>query len=128
LRLDDLVAILEDMPSIKVVINDGQLLDRQQFDRNMDNVPYIEVIERDIDFSEHSSDDRIRRVTAEGRIILFKHQDDIIKTILLEFENAIKKNAANQIHPSIEEPVSFTERLYRIDFEATYFESVDKVA
>ncbi len=128
MRLPDVVTILQGMPSIKKVINDGQLLDRQQFDRNIANVPYIEIIEDDIDFEEHSSDARLRQVSAQGRIIVLKQLTDI-KGLLAEMETVIIKNAADELHFSItSEPESFTERLYRIDFSVEYFVSVDKVA
>jgi len=128
LRLDDVIAILEGVSSIKKVINDGQLLDRQQFDRNIANVPYIEIIEDDIDLEDHSSDARNRQVTAQGRIIVFKQVTDI-KALLDEMEAVIIKNAADELHFSItSEPENFTGRLYRIDFNVEYFETVDKVA
>ena len=128
MRLPDLVTVLEGIPSIKKVINDGQLLDRQQFDRNIANVPYIEIIEDDIDFEEHSSDARLRQVSAQGRIIVLKQLTDI-KSLLAEMEAVIIKNSADELHFSItSEPESFTQRLYRIDFSVEYFVSVDKVA
>ena len=77
MRLNDLVIVLEGIPSIRKVINDGQLLDRQQYDRNIQNVPYIEVIEDDLDYEEHSSDARLRRVSAQGRLIVFKQLSNI---------------------------------------------------
>jgi len=130
MRLDDVVTILEGMPSIKTVINDGQLLDRQQYDRNIANVPYIEIIEDDIDFEDHSSSARNRQVSAQGRIIVFKQFDNIkIKSLLAEMETVIVKNAADELHFSItSEPESFTERLYRIDFTVEYFATAAKVA
>ena len=128
MRLDDLVTVLEGIPSIKKVINDGQLLDRQHFDRNIQNVPYIEIIEDDLDYEDHSSDARLRQVSAQGRLIIFKQLTDI-KGLLNEMETVIVKNSADELHFSItSEPESFTQRLYRIDFTVEYFRSVEKVA
>ena len=128
MRLDDLVTVLEGIPSIKKVINDGQLLDRQHFDRNIQNVPYIEIIEDDLDYEDHSSDARLRQVSAQGRLIIFKQLTDI-KGLLDEMETVIVKNSADELHFSItSEPESFTQRLYRIDFSVEYFRSVEKVA
>jgi len=127
LRLPDLVAVLEGMPSIEKVIDDGELIDHQIKDRNIQNIPYIELIERDIGLEDHTSTSRNRQVTAEGRIIVFKRINNI-KNILQEMEDVFKKNSANQFHANVNEPIEFSQRLWRIDFEVTYFETVSKVA
>ena len=69
MKLDDLLTVLRSIPGVKKVISDGRLDVRQRGERNLLNVPYIEVVEEQVDLSEHTSDARKRGVAASARDI-----------------------------------------------------------
>jgi len=125
--LSDLITALESLSSIKKVIADGRFFETQGEDRNIVNVPYVEVNERDISYTEHSSTARNREVTAEGRVILMKERDNI-RTIKAEFEAEFCKYSSDQFHLALGDTLEYSERLYQLPFTVSYFETVAKTS
>ena len=125
MRLADIKTVFEAITEIKLVIADGRGIDNPKSgDRNLLNVPYVELIES-FDYTEHSSTTRIRKGSITGRIIAMKERDDP-NALMLAVETKFTEQLQSQLHITFSGVVDFSSRLIQIPFSITYFDAVDK--
>ena len=125
MREDDLTTIFEDIDWIKGIFFDGESIDEPKKGyRNLAYVPYVEFV-CEHDYTEHDSSSRMRRMIANGRLVVHRGRTPPgIWPMKNHLETIFKSQ--DLFHLEIGPTEEFSPRLWQIPLTITYWETVDK--
>lgn len=128
MTLTDLKNLLvESIPTIKKVFNDGRIFELMRDERNITITPYIEVKEADIDASQQDGAQRILQITANAQLV-YKHEIDDIVLIKDALEAMSAKDAGDLFQIVFGEETPYNPECFALPFVISYYRSEDKTA
>lgn len=123
MRLNDIIPHLVAVTGISKVINDGRFVPVLMEDRTFNEMPFIEIVETNVDRTEHNSTDWIRWGESVARLFVKREIDDH-QALLQLIEDAF--DGEDQVTMVIGQPEAYNDFVYNIDIAFRYYESVSK--